>query len=96
MDQETLHISPIFAGLTRPPMVMGVTMDYISLCFILVLALFILFNSFTYLVFYIPLHMGGWMLCKIDHNIFRILIKKSEFINVANKKIWGCQSYEAF
>lgn len=96
MDTEMLDISPIFAGLTRPPMIMGVTLDYLSMCFIAVISAFILFNSFKYLILYIPLHIFGWIACKIDHNIFRILSKRLEFINVPNKKVWGCQSYECF
>ena len=91
-----LQVSTVFTGLTRPAMVMGVTLDYMSLCFIFVLCAFILFNSFFYLALYLPLHVFGWIGCKIDHNIFRILIKKLEFVNTPNSKIWGCRSYEPF
>ena len=91
---EDLSISPIFVGLTRPPMIMGVTVDYLSVCFMVTISLFILTNSFKYLLAYIPLHFIGWLACQIDHNIFRLLSKLLECQNVPNKRVWGCQSYE--
>jgi type IV secretion system protein VirB3 len=91
---EKLYISPIFTGLTRPPMVMGITVDYLGISFMFVLSTFIAGNSAKYLILYIPLHVFGWVACKIDHNIFRIFTKKLECLNVPNKRIWGCQSYE--
>ncbi|MBU0455994.1 MAG: VirB3 family type IV secretion system protein [Pseudomonadota bacterium] len=93
--EELLRINPVFSGLTRPPMMMGITMDYLSLCILFVISLFILLNSLTYLLIYLPLHAIGWLACKVDPNIFRILLKRIEFTNVPNKKWWRCQSYEA-
>ena len=94
--EEQLHISPIFTGLTRPPMVMGVTLDYMSISFMIAICGFIMAGNILYMVLYLPLHIFGWVACKIDHNIFRILFKKLECLNTPNKKIWGCQSYEPF
>ena len=96
MDSEELRINPIFVGLTRPAMMMGITLDYLSVCFMIAVSAFIAANSIKYLLLYVPLHIFGWIACKVDHNIFRLLAKKMEFINVPNKKIWGCQSYEPF
>lgn len=96
MDEEKLAISPLFTGLTRPPMIMGVTLDYISICFLLTIVAFIGANSPFYLLLYLPLHVFGWVACKIDVNIFRIILKRLECQNVPNRKIWGCQSYEPF
>jgi type IV secretion system protein VirB3 len=91
---NTLNISTIFAGLTRPPMIMGVTVDYLSVCFMLSVIFFILSNSFEYLLVYIPLHCLGWLACKLDHHIFRLFSKKLQCQNVPNKRLWGCQTYE--
>ena len=33
MSQDQLSVSPIFTGLTRPPMFLGVTLDYIGVSF---------------------------------------------------------------
>ena len=93
---EDLNINPLFVVLTRSPMLLGVTMDYLGISIMLALCGFILFSSPVYLLIYIPLHVFGVIACAIDHNIFRLLIKKLECLNVLNKGIWGCQSYEPY
>lgn len=94
--EEPLDISPLFVGLTRPPMMLGVTMDYLGISIMISLCGFILFSSPLYLMLYIPLHVMGVIGCAIDHNIFRLLFKKLDCLNVPNKNIWGCQTYEPF
>ena len=94
--EESLDISPLFVGLTRPPMMFGVTMDYLGISIMVALCGFILFSSPLYLFLYIPLHVFGAIACAIDPNIFRLIIKNTECLNTPNKKIWGCQSYEPY
>lgn len=94
--EEQLAMSPLFVGLTRPPMLFGVTMDYLGISLMIVMCAFILFASPLYLLLDIPLHIMGVIACAIDHNIFRLLFKKLECLNVLNKHIWGCQSYEPY
>lgn len=93
---EDLNINPLFVVLTRPPMLLGITMDYLGISVMVALCGYILFSSPVYLLIYIPLHIFGVIACAIDHNIFRLLIKKLECLNVPNKGIWGCQSYEPY
>ena len=94
--EEALDISPLFVGLTRPPMMFGVTMDYLGISVMIALCGFILFSSPLILLTYIPLHVMGVIACAIDHNIFRLIVKKLECLNVPNKRIWGAQSYEPY
>ncbi len=94
--EEQLIISTVFVGLTRPVMMFGVTMDYLGISIMITLCGFILFSSFAYLLIYIPLHLIGVIACAVDHNIFRLLVKKLDCLSVPNKKIWGCQSYEPY
>ena len=92
---ENLWESAVYTGLTRPVMLMGITLEYLSVCFMFVVSAFILTNSFRYLLLYIPLHAIGWLACKIDHHIFRLLNKRWECQPIPNKSLWGCQSYDA-
>lgn len=94
--EEALAVNPVFVGLTRPPMLLGVTVDYLGISIMIVLCGFILFSSPFYLLIYLPLHVVGVIACAIDHNIFRLLFKKLECLNVPNKRLWGCQSYEPY
>lgn len=95
-ETDELHINPVFVGLTRPPMVLGVTMDYFGISVMSALIGFILFSSPLYLMLFLPLHVIGVIACAIDHNLFRILFKKLDCLNVPNKHLWGCQSYEPY
>ena len=92
----SLLISPIFTGLTRPPMLMGVTLDYMCGCGLVLLCLFILANNPLYLLLYLPLHAAGWIALKLDHHIFRVFMKWLDCAYVPNKKIWVCHSFEPF
>jgi type IV secretion system protein VirB3 len=94
--EATLMISPVFVGLTRPPMLLGVTMDYLGITIMIALCGFILLSNPLYLLIDIPLHVMGVIACAIDHNIFRLLFKKLDCLNVPNKRIWGCQSYAPY
>ena len=94
--KEILAINPLFVGLTRPPMMFGVTMEYLGISIMIALCGFILFSSPLYLLTYIPLHIVGVIACAVDHSIFKLLFKKLECLNVPNKRIWDCQSYEPY
>ena len=94
--QDGLTIHPIFTGLTRPPMFLGVTVDYLSVCLLTTLCAFILADEVVFLLAYLPLHVFGWVACKIDHNIFRILMKRGQCAYSPNQNVWGCHSYEPF
>lgn len=91
---ERLDISPIFVALTRPPMIFGVTVDYLFLNIMLVMSLFMLSDSAWMLICFLPLHVFGYVGCKKDPNFFRVVTKKLQCPIIPNKKLWGCQSYE--
>jgi type IV secretion system protein VirB3 len=94
--EEMLDCSPLFTVLTRPPMILGVTIDYICIIALFSMCLFIITGSPLYGIVYIPLHVFGWIACKVDVNFFRVITKLIECPNTLNKKIWGCKHYEPF
>ena len=89
-------MSPVFTGLTRPPMIFGITLDYLCWCLMTSLGLFILGDSVGYFITYVPLHLVGWMACKMDPHIFRIFLKSLACTYCPNQKLWGCKAYEPF
>ena len=96
-ERETpLDISPIFVGLTRPPMMWGVTLEYMGISVMIAVCGFILFATPFFLLLLIPLHVVGVIACSIDQHIFRLLFTTLHCLNVPNKRIWGCQSYEPY
>ena len=96
MEQEDIAISPLFVGLTRPPMMMGVTIEYMLVAIFIPMVLFSFGQSFLYLLAFVPLYVLGWGLCRIDPNIFKILVKKMMCVNTPNKSIWRAQCYEPY
>ena len=96
MQTQEISLHPIFAGMTRPPMFLGITIDYLMSTALFVVMLFMLFNSATFLILYIPLHILGWIGCKLDPNFFKVFIKKPNKFGMTNKSIWGAISYEPF
>jgi len=96
MQTQEISVHPIFAGMTRPPMFLGITVDYLMATVLATLMIFMTFNSAKCLLMYIPLHIFGWIGCKIDPNFFRVLMKKPNKFGMTNKRIWGAISYEPF
>jgi len=93
---ETVHQHFLFTALTRPPMCLGVTLDYLSISVILALCGMIAANNVAYLLLYIPLHTIGWLACYTDPHCFRLLAKRLLCQQVPNASLWGCQSYAPF
>jgi len=90
---DELWVSPLYTALTRPAMVMGITLNYLALSVLFSLCSFILMNSIFYLALYLPLHVIGYIACLVDQDIFTILLKKTHCPRVYCFKIWGGQSY---
>lgn len=94
--ETELTINSLFVGLTRPPMIFGITMDFFIMSILIIWCGLLLSSSPLCLLVYIPLHIIGVIACAVDHNIFQLFFKKLECWNVPNKGIWGCQSYEPY
>jgi type IV secretion system protein VirB3 len=94
MNKIPLQVNPVFAGLTRPPMFLGITLDYFLLSCFITISLFIVSDSALYCLIYFPMHLIGLFGCKYDVFFFSIVLKLAECPPVLNKKLWKCQSYE--
>ena len=86
----------LFIALTRPPMLFGVTLDYLACSVIVVLIHFLLLNRLWVLLLYIPLHSLGWIACRIDHHLFRVVSKHWYCRKWVSGSFFGEQIYEAF
>lgn len=75
-------------------MVLGITLDYFGFTALLVFCIMILANSPAYIVIYIPCHVAGWIACRIDPNMFKVIARRVSCGFTVNRKLWGSQSYE--
>jgi len=90
---ERLWGSPVFKGLTRQPKFLGVDYDYSVFCAMVSILIFIDFSAWG-MVLFPPLHFLGWVLCRRDPHIFRLLMIRAKIGKIKNRRIWGLQSYE--
>lgn len=96
MSDDPLDISTIFKALSRPAMFMGVDYDYFFISGLVIMLVFIYSGSFFAFLLFFPLHMLGWILCRIDPYIFKLISARAGLGAVKNKGLWQCQSYEAY
>ena len=96
MQQEAIVTHSIYVAMTRPPMFLGITLSYLTFAVAITLIIFMPTHSLKFSLVYIPLHVFGWIGCKLDVNFFNVLAKKTHCASVPNQSIWGCQSYEPF
>jgi type IV secretion system protein VirB3 len=90
---------PLFLGLTRPSMLLGVTYTYAALNGLVSLMAFVITNNFMYLLVMMPiLHCIAYLICLKEPLTLEILIMKtSNFNKCKNKKIHDdTNSYDVF
>jgi type IV secretory pathway VirB3-like protein len=92
--RESFRVYPLFLGLTRPPMTMGVTQTFFVLNFIPCMIVFLLtMNLLIASGIFIIMHLFGVACCWKDERFFDILLGKFELI-CPNKRLWRCNSYD--
>ena len=96
MRQETAD--PLFLGLTRPAMFLGVTQSFFVINGLLNTILFLALNSFLPLIIFMPLlHGVGYLACLKDPRTFDLwFIYAKNCTRCKNKRFWQANAYEAF
>ena len=86
---------PLFIGMTRPPMMAGVTFKYMCLNAFAVLILFTMTTNPLHLLVFLPIHSVGYAVCLKDPQLLDIMITKlQKSAGVPNRKYWSGISYE--
>ncbi len=79
MPMSEVQAHPLFTGLTRPAMIFGVTVDYLSFSAMVAMCAFIMTSSVFAALIFIPLHVVGWIGCQFDLHIGRCLSSACTF-----------------
>ena len=91
-----ITVNPLFNALTRPAMVGGVTFEYHMLNLMASMCAFIGISP-LYGLFFIPLHVFGWVVCQYDTHFFMLCAKRfSKLPPMRNTSIWRVRAYEPF
>ena len=86
---------PLFIGMTRPPMMAGVTFKYMGLNAFAVLIFFTMTTNPLHLLVFLPIHSVGYAVCLKDPQLLDIMITKlQKSAGVPNRKYWSGISYE--
>lgn len=89
-----LPADPVFAALTRPQMVAGVTYSYAVFNLIVTIELFLITHRFTVLLAALVIHGAGVVGCLRDPRIFDLwLIRVSRCPRIRNFGFWAANSY---
>lgn len=95
----TIGSDPLFLGLTRPPLILGVSYTFAALNGIVSLLAFVITESFFYLLVLLPgLHLVGWFICLKEPRAIELLITKSSKCSICrNRSVFGGRnSYDLF
>ncbi len=98
--EEQIDVDPLFIGMTRPPIVMGVPMEFFGINFIvfgigMIAFLSLLGKVLFFLCVCLPFHVLGYIATeKEPHwmNIYLTRITRCGFIQ--NKGYWKANSYQ--
>lgn len=89
----------LFLGLTRPPMLFGVTYSFAAINGLLCLLLFIMTESFLYLLVMLPvIHGLCYLLCLKEPRALDLFIMKYSKFNICGNRMYysGTNSYDSF
>ena len=91
------HIDPVFLGLTRPAMILGVTQSFFVINAMLCMTAFLGTGSFWPLFVGGPLLHGiGYLACMRDARTFDIWFARARFLRCINRVYWRANSYDPF
>ena len=93
-DDENVEMDPLFLGMTRPPMVMGVTYTFFVINGMVTTITFLALNNLFAFLVGIPVHIIGYLLCLKDPRIFdiwRVRLLKTPVTR--NRSFWRTNSY---
>ena len=100
MDEDKVDIDPLFVGMTRPPLVKGVPMEFFGINFIIfgigMIGFTALLSKFLFvLLVCCPLHIAAYIATeKEPHWMSIYLTKLTKCGPTRNKVFWKSNSYQ--
>jgi type IV secretion system protein VirB3 len=97
-DTGKLQADPLFVGLTRPTMFLGVSFLFVVANFFVNVIIFIQTSNFIYLFVCLPgIHMIGYIICFKEPLFLELFFVRSSKCNKCRNKIFhGANSYDVY
>lgn len=90
MEQEEEIKRPLFIGMTRPPMIAGVTFNYFVVNSMIGIVAFLGTGQLPLILISLPTHAIGYMICLKDPNIFEVIaVKILKCMQCVNRRFWN-------
>ncbi len=99
MASGLIGTDSLFLGLTRPPMLLGVSYTFAALNGIVSLLAFVITSKFFYLLILLPgIHMIGWFICLTEPRAIELFIARSSKCSVCRNRYYhgGTNSYDVY
>ena len=98
--EEDVDIDPLFIGMTRPPMVIGVPMEFFGISFIIFGIGMILFTALSSKILFficitLPMHALGYIATEKDPHWMSVwMTKMNKCPPARNRNYWRSNSYK--
>lgn len=94
MSEYRMSSDPLFVGLTRPNLILGVSLKFAMLNMVASVTAFIQTNNFKIVFVAVILHLIGYMLCFKEPRFVELYIMKFSKCNKCpNRTHYGANSY---
>ncbi len=93
----TVRADPLFLGLTRPPMLFGVSYSFAVINMLLCLVAYLLSNHLKYFFAAAPIHMIGYYLCMKEPLFIELFKVRAEKCSRSRNRFFhGANSYDMY
>lgn len=95
----TVGTNPLFLGLTRPPMLFGVSYTFATINGLISLLAFVITTKFFYILVLLPAtHIVAWFICLKEPRALELFIAKYSKCNVCKNRSYhnGTNSYDQY
>jgi type IV secretion system protein VirB3 len=94
-EQTGLEIDKLFKGLTRPPMIAGVSYAFVMLNLMSMLAFFVMTSKLWIFLLAIVVHFIGYLICREEPLFLELIaLRLQKFNKCSNKLFHRGNSYD--
>lgn len=96
-SENKVKADPLFVGLTRPPLLFGVSYTYFVVNALVSMVTYIATSNFKFLAMAVPIHFIGLYICSKEPLFIELFkVKADKCSRCRNKFYHGANSYDPF
>ncbi len=96
-NESKVQADPLFVGLTRPPLLFGVSYTFFVVNALISMIAYISTTNFKYLAMAIPIHFIGFYICSKEPLFIELFRVRAEKCSRCKNRFWhGANSYDPY